>query len=103
MEETSDVSRLVRDSASGSAEAWSELVRRYAPLVMSVIRSYRLSPADAQDVSQTVWLRLVEHLSGCASRKRCRAGCPRPRSANAPGRSASCAGCCRLTRRKTGP
>jgi len=64
VEETSDVSRLVRDSASGSAEAWSELVRRYAPLVMSVIRSYRLSPADAQDVSQTVWLRLVEHLSG---------------------------------------
>jgi RNA polymerase sigma factor (sigma-70 family) len=62
--ETSDVSRLVRDSAGGSAEAWSELVRRYAPLVMSVIRSYRLSPTDAQDVSQTVWLRLVEHLSG---------------------------------------
>lgn len=62
--ETSDVSRLVRESAGGSAEAWSELVGRYAPLVMSVIRSYRLTTVDAQDVSQTVWLRLVEHLSG---------------------------------------
>jgi RNA polymerase sigma factor (sigma-70 family) len=61
--EGSDVSRLVRESASGSADAWSELVRRYAPLVMSVIRSYRLTTADGQDISQTVWLRLVEHLS----------------------------------------
>lgn len=63
MVEVSDVSALVRESASGSAEAWSELVRRYAPLVMSVIRSYRLTVADGQDISQTVWLRLVEHLS----------------------------------------
>jgi RNA polymerase sigma factor (sigma-70 family) len=30
---------------------------------MAVIRSYRLTAADAQDVSQTVWLRLVEHLT----------------------------------------
>ncbi|HEY5988191.1 MAG TPA: sigma-70 family RNA polymerase sigma factor, partial [Streptosporangiaceae bacterium] len=58
----SDVSRLVRASASGSEAAWSELVRRYAPLVMAVIRGFQLSAADAQDVSQTVWLRLVEHL-----------------------------------------
>jgi DNA-directed RNA polymerase specialized sigma24 family protein len=38
-------------------------VRRYAPLVLAVARSHRLSAADAQDVSQTVWLRLVEHLA----------------------------------------
>jgi RNA polymerase sigma factor (sigma-70 family) len=60
---TSEVSRLVRESAEGNERAWDELVRRYAPLVMAVIRSYRLSDADAQDVSQTVWLRLVEHVS----------------------------------------
>jgi len=28
-----------------------------------VIRRYRLSTAESQDVAQTVWLRLVEHLS----------------------------------------
>ena len=63
MADSSDVSRLVRDSADGSAEAWGELVHRYAPLVMAVARSYQLAGADAQDVSQTVWLRLVEHLA----------------------------------------
>lgn len=63
MADQSEVSRLVRASATGSEAAWKELVHRYAPLVMSVIRSYQLSSADAQDVSQTVWLRLVEHLA----------------------------------------
>jgi RNA polymerase sigma factor (sigma-70 family) len=37
-------------------------VRRFAGLVAFVIRHYRLSAADTQDVSQLVWLRLVEHL-----------------------------------------
>jgi RNA polymerase sigma factor (sigma-70 family) len=59
----SEVSRLVRSSAAGSEAAWSELVRRYSPLVLAVTRSYQLSTADAQDVSQTVWLRLVEHVA----------------------------------------
>jgi RNA polymerase sigma factor (sigma-70 family) len=59
----SEVSRLVRSSASGSEAAWNELVRRYSPLVLAVTRSYQLTTADAQDVSQTVWLRLVEHIA----------------------------------------
>ena len=59
----SEVSRLVRSSASGSEAAWNELVRRYSPLVLAVTRSYQLTAADAQDVSQTVWLRLVEHVA----------------------------------------
>jgi RNA polymerase sigma factor (sigma-70 family) len=62
MAEASEVSQLVQASASGDGAAWNELVRRYSPLVMAVIRSYRLTPADAQDISQTVWLRLIEHL-----------------------------------------
>lgn len=64
MAEESDVSRLVRASAGGDEAAWNELVRRYAPLVMAVIRRFNLTATDAQDVSQTVWLRLVEHLPG---------------------------------------
>src|SRR5215469_9896428 len=63
MGSTSRVGWLVRASADGDEAAWTELVRQYAPLVMAVIRTYKLAPADAQDVSQTVWLRLVEHLA----------------------------------------
>lgn len=62
MNGTSEVSRLVRESLDGDPAAWKELVHRYAPLVMAVTRNHRLNVADAQDVSQTVWLRLVEHL-----------------------------------------
>jgi RNA polymerase sigma factor (sigma-70 family) len=62
MPDESEVSRLVQASANGEEAAWNELVRRYAPLVMAVTRNYQLTAQDAQDVSQTVWLRLVEHL-----------------------------------------
>jgi RNA polymerase sigma factor (sigma-70 family) len=58
----SDLRALVQASIDGDESAWNELVRRYADLVMAICRQYRLRPADAQDVSQTVWLRLVEHL-----------------------------------------
>jgi RNA polymerase sigma factor (sigma-70 family) len=61
--DASEVSRLVRASASGNETAWNELVRRYSPLVMAVTRTYQLTADDAKDVSQTVWLRLVENLA----------------------------------------
>lgn len=54
---------LVAAASAGDERAWDELVRRYTPLVLSVIRSYGMSRADAADVNQTVWLRLVEHLN----------------------------------------
>lgn len=63
MTEESEVGTLVQASAKGDEAAWNALVRRYAPLVLAVIRSYQLAAADVQDVSQTVWLRLVEHLA----------------------------------------
>ena len=63
MAEASELSRLVQASAAGDEAAWNALVQRYAPLVMAVARGYRLSAADTQDVSQTVWLRLVQHLA----------------------------------------
>ena len=63
MADASEVSRLVRASAGGSETAWNELVRRYSPLVMAVTRTYQLTADDARDVSQTVWLRLVENLA----------------------------------------
>lgn len=57
---------LVRRAAAGDSTAWSELVERFAPLVWSVARAHRLRDADAADVSQTIWLRLVEHLDRLA-------------------------------------
>jgi RNA polymerase sigma factor (sigma-70 family) len=56
------VADLVRAAGEGSQQAWDEIVERFAGLVWGVARSHRLAPADAADVSQTVWLRLVEHL-----------------------------------------
>ncbi|WP_246446798.1 RNA polymerase sigma factor [Micromonospora polyrhachis] len=59
---TETPSNLVAAATTGDEDAWAELVRRYTPLVLSVIKSYGLDRTDASDVNQTVWLRLVEHL-----------------------------------------
>lgn len=56
------VTPLVRRAADGDGAAWDALVERYTNLVWSVARSYRLSSADAADVVQTTWMRLVENL-----------------------------------------
>ena len=52
----------VRRAKRGDAAAWDELVERFAPLVWGIARAHRLSDADAADVSQAIWLKLVEHL-----------------------------------------
>jgi RNA polymerase sigma factor (sigma-70 family) len=57
-----DVAGLVQAAREGEQRAWEELVELYMPLVLSVTRRYRLDSADAADVNQTLWLRLVEHL-----------------------------------------
>lgn len=57
-----EVSAWVMAAASGDRRAWDRLVDRFAPTVWAVARGHRLSAADAADVSQTTWLRLVEHL-----------------------------------------
>lgn len=53
---------MVAAARDGDVEAWNRLVDRYAPLVWSICRTYRLSRTDAEDVGQNVWLRLVEQL-----------------------------------------
>jgi RNA polymerase sigma factor (sigma-70 family) len=54
---------LVLRARSGDQAAWNELVKRYAPLLWSICRRYRLADDEAEDLGQTVWLRLVEHLA----------------------------------------
>jgi RNA polymerase sigma factor (sigma-70 family) len=57
-----ELASLVRSAAGGDEGAWNALVDRFGALVWSIARAHRLGDADASDVSQTVWLRLVEHL-----------------------------------------
>ncbi len=62
MEANGDVALLVVAARRGDEEAWNAIVERYLPLVYSVTRAHRLPQRDAEDVNQTVWLRLIEHL-----------------------------------------
>lgn len=53
---------LLKAAASGDQQAWDALVDRYTGLLWNLTRQYRLPVADAADVVQTTWLRLVENL-----------------------------------------
>jgi RNA polymerase sigma factor (sigma-70 family) len=56
------IADCLRRAADGDTAGWDALVWQFGALVWSVARAHRLSAADAADVSQTTWLRLVEHL-----------------------------------------
>lgn len=56
------VGDLLARARDGDPAAWNAIVDRYANLLWSVARSHRLGGADAADVVQTTWLRLVESL-----------------------------------------
>lgn len=56
------VTNLVARARNGDKQAWDALVERYAPLIWSICRRHQLGTADAGDVSQSVWLRLVDQL-----------------------------------------
>jgi RNA polymerase sigma factor (sigma-70 family) len=58
----SSVGDLVARARSGDRQAWDALVERYAPLIWSICRRHRLGRADADDVGQSVWLRLLDQL-----------------------------------------
>jgi len=60
---TRTVIDLVTRARNGDQQAWDTLVERYAPLIWSICHRHRLARADADDVSQSVWLHLVDHLA----------------------------------------
>jgi len=53
---------IVQAAAAGESWAWEELTRRFAGSIMASARSCRLCEADAWEVQQTTWLRLVENI-----------------------------------------
>jgi RNA polymerase sigma factor (sigma-70 family) len=58
----SEVASLVKAASTGEQAAWDALVDRFGSTVWAIARAHRLNASDAADVSQTTWLRLVEHL-----------------------------------------
>jgi RNA polymerase sigma-70 factor (ECF subfamily) len=58
------VTLLVRLCGSGAAdqEAWAEFVDKYGPHIYRWCRSWQLQPADAEDITQQVLLKLAEKM-----------------------------------------
>ncbi len=53
---------LLAAAARSEADAWRILMARHGKRISAVTRRFGLREADAADVSQTVWLRLFEHI-----------------------------------------
>lgn len=60
--EPEEAVRCVASAAAGDRAAWERLVDAYGGLIWAIARNHRLSQGDAADVSQTTWLRLLEHI-----------------------------------------
>jgi RNA polymerase sigma factor (sigma-70 family) len=57
------VGALVTAAAAGDSRAWESLVAAFAPLIRSIARRHRLSDADQDEVVQSTWLALLEHIA----------------------------------------
>ena len=55
---------LLRRAAAGDEGAWREIVGQYQRLVHATIRSFRVTPGDAEDLFQETFLRLYRHAAG---------------------------------------
>jgi len=62
MRDNPEVTSLVTRARNGDTQAWHAIVERYAPLIWSICRRYRLDSADAEYVGQAVWFTLVARL-----------------------------------------
>jgi RNA polymerase sigma factor (sigma-70 family) len=55
---------LLGEARVGSEDALGQLVTELSPLLWQVARAAGLTAADAEDVVQTTWMRLLAHLGG---------------------------------------
>ena len=58
------IAGLVTAARDGSDDALGQIVTELSPLLWQVARAAGLSSGDAEDVLQTVWMRLLAHLDG---------------------------------------
>lgn len=54
--------QLIAACRAGDEAAWDALIARYERLVYTIPLRYGLTPAEADDVFQAVWLKLLGHL-----------------------------------------
>jgi RNA polymerase sigma factor (sigma-70 family) len=58
------IAGLVNAARDGDDTALGQIVTELSPLLWQVARGAGLSSGDAEDVLQTVWMRLISHLDG---------------------------------------
>jgi RNA polymerase sigma factor (sigma-70 family) len=58
------IADLVNAARAGGGDALGQIVTELSPLLWHVARAAGLSSGDAEDVLQTVWMRLLSHLDG---------------------------------------
>lgn len=57
-----ELEHLLLAAARREGAAWAALVDRFAPAIRAVARAHRLPPHEIEDVVQTTWLLLLEHI-----------------------------------------
>jgi RNA polymerase sigma factor (sigma-70 family) len=60
--EQNEVAVVLRRAAEGDRASWNALVDSFSGMIWAVAHGHRLGPADAGEVVQTTWLRLLENL-----------------------------------------
>jgi RNA polymerase sigma factor (sigma-70 family) len=60
--EKDEVAGMLRRAAEGDRGAWEVIVQDFSGLLWSVCRGCRLDHADAAEVVQTTWMRLLENV-----------------------------------------
>jgi RNA polymerase sigma factor (sigma-70 family) len=60
--QSDSIGSLFRAAADGDDAAWEALVAHFTPLVWSIVRAFRLTDADGEEVWQTTWFRLAGNL-----------------------------------------
>jgi RNA polymerase sigma factor (sigma-70 family) len=63
-ERSARIARLVSAAQQGNEDALGEIVTEFSPMLWHIARAAGLSTGDAEDVLQTVWMRLLAHLDG---------------------------------------
>lgn len=53
---------LAHRAAAGDADAWDELIRRYGGRIYNIARQFARSPAEAEDLTQDIFLKLFRNL-----------------------------------------
>lgn len=53
---------LSRRASEGDAAAWDELILRYGGRILGIARQFARDPAEAEDLTQEIFLKLYRHL-----------------------------------------